>query len=78
MLSVLVRWVRESLVLSSHLVKSMDRTLSSFKRNQVAVHHYRHKKRWMGGAKSINVGKMQPGKTGEADTKIKGKTFTYG
>ena len=32
----------------------------------------------LGGAKSINVGKMQPGKTGEADTKIKGKTFTYG
>ena len=32
----------------------------------------------LGGAKSIKVGKMQPGKTGEADTKIKGKTFTYG
>jgi len=28
--------------------------------------------------KRDKVGKMNPGKTGEFDTKIKNKTFTYG
>ena len=28
--------------------------------------------------KNIKLGKMKPGTTGENDTKIKGKTYTYG
>lgn len=30
-----------------------------------------------GKGKNVKVGKMQPGKTGEFDTKVKNKTFTY-
>jgi hypothetical protein len=33
---------------------------------------------WPGKGKNVNVGKMNPGKTGEFDTKVKNKTFTYG
>ena len=32
----------------------------------------------LGKDKRIGVGKMRPGRTGENDTKIKNKTFTYG
>ena len=31
----------------------------------------------LGKDKRIKAGKMRPGRTGENDTKIKGKTFTY-
>ena len=34
-------------------------------------------KRPLGSTKTIGVGKMRPGRTGENDTKIKNKTFTY-
>ncbi len=34
-------------------------------------------KSWPGEGKRVKTGKMQPGKTGEFDTKIKNKTFTY-
>jgi len=34
-------------------------------------------KSWPGEGKRVKVGKMNPGKTGEFDTKVKGKTFTY-
>ena len=30
-----------------------------------------------GKGKNVSVGKMKPGRTGEFDTKIKNKTFTY-
>jgi hypothetical protein len=33
---------------------------------------------WPGKGKNVKVGKMNPGKTGEFDTKVKNKTFTYG
>ena len=33
---------------------------------------------WPGKGKNIKVGKMNPGKTGEFDTRVKNKTFTYG
>ena len=32
---------------------------------------------WPGKDKNVKVGKMRPGRTGEFDTKIKKKTFTY-
>jgi len=32
---------------------------------------------WPGKGKNVKVGKMNPGKTGEFDTKVKNKTFTY-
>jgi hypothetical protein len=32
---------------------------------------------WPGEGKNVKVGKMNPGKTGEFDTKVKGKTFTF-
>ena len=32
---------------------------------------------WPGKGKNVGVGKMNPGKTGEFDTKVKNKTFTY-
>ncbi len=32
---------------------------------------------WPGKGKNVKVGKMKPGRTGEFDTKIKNKTFTY-
>jgi len=32
---------------------------------------------WPGKGKNVGVGKMKPGKTGEFDTKVKNKTFTY-
>lgn len=35
-------------------------------------------KSWPGEGKRVKLGKMNPGKTGENDTKVKGKTFTYG
>jgi hypothetical protein len=34
-------------------------------------------KSWPGEGKRVKVGKMNPGKTGEFDTKVKNKTFTY-
>ena len=34
-------------------------------------------KRPVGSTKTVGVGKMRPGRTGDNDTKIKGKTFTY-
>ena len=34
-------------------------------------------KSWPGLGKRVKTGKMQPGKTGEFDTKVKNKTFTY-
>jgi len=37
-----------------------------------------NKSSYPGMGKSDKVGKMNPGKTGEFDTKIKNKTFTYG
>ena len=35
-------------------------------------------KSWPGEGVRVKTGKMKPGKTGEFDTKIKNKTFTYG
>ena len=35
------------------------------------------KGQWPGKGKNVKVGKMKPGRTGEMDTKIKNKTFTY-
>lgn len=32
---------------------------------------------WPGKGKNVRVGKMRPGRTGEFDTKVKNKTFTY-
>jgi len=32
---------------------------------------------WPGKGKNVKVGKMKPGRTGEFDTKVKNKTFTY-
>ena len=32
---------------------------------------------WPGKGKSVDTGKMRPGRTGEFDTKVKNKTFTY-
>ena len=32
---------------------------------------------WPGKGKNVNTGKMKPGRTGEFDTKVKKKTFTY-
>jgi hypothetical protein len=32
---------------------------------------------WPGKGKNVGVGKMKPGRTGEFDTKVKNKTFTY-
>ena len=32
---------------------------------------------WPGKGKNVQTGKMKPGRTGEFDTKIKKKTFTY-
>ena len=32
---------------------------------------------WPGMGKNVNVGTMKPGRTGEFDTKVKNKTFTY-
>ena len=32
---------------------------------------------WPGKGKNVEVGKMKPGRTGEFDTKVKNKTFTY-
>jgi len=32
---------------------------------------------WPGKGKNVKVGKMNPGRTGEFDTKVKNKTFTY-
>ena len=32
---------------------------------------------WPGKGKNVNTGKMRPGRTGEFDTKVKNKTFTY-
>ena len=32
---------------------------------------------WLGKGKNVNTGKMKPGRTGEFDTKVKNKTFTY-
>ena len=32
---------------------------------------------WPGKGKNVKVGKMRPGRTGEFDTKVKNKTFTY-
>ena len=34
-------------------------------------------KSWPGEGKRVKLGKMNPGKTGENDTKVKGKTLTY-
>ena len=34
-------------------------------------------KSWPGEGKRVKVGKMRPGRTGEFDTKVKNKTFTY-
>ena len=34
-------------------------------------------KRPLGSTKTVGLGKMRPGRTGENDTKIKNKTFTY-
>ena len=34
-------------------------------------------KSWHGEGKRVKTGKMNPGKTGEFDTKVKNKTFTY-
>ena len=34
-------------------------------------------KSWPGEGKRVKTGKMKPGKTGEFDTKVKNKTFTY-
>jgi len=34
-------------------------------------------KSWPGEGKRVKVGKMNPGRTGEFDTKVKNKTFTY-
>ena len=34
-------------------------------------------KRPLGSTKTVGLGKMRPGRTGENDTKIKKKTFTY-
>jgi hypothetical protein len=34
-------------------------------------------KSWPGEGKRVKVGKMKPGRTGEFDTKVKNKTFTY-
>ena len=34
-------------------------------------------KSWPGEGKRVKTGKMNPGKTGEFDTKVKNKTFTY-
>jgi len=35
------------------------------------------KQSWPGKGKNVKVGKMRPGRTGEFDTKVKNKTFTY-
>lgn len=35
------------------------------------------KNSWPGEGKRVKTGKMNPGKTGEFDTKVKNKTFTY-
>jgi hypothetical protein len=35
------------------------------------------KQSWPGKGKNAKVGKMRPGRTGEFDTKVKNKTFTY-
>jgi len=35
------------------------------------------KSSWPGEGKNVKVGKMKPGRTGEFDTKVKKKTFTY-
>ena len=35
------------------------------------------KQSWPGKGKNVKVGKMKPGRTGEFDTKVKNKTFTY-
>ena len=32
---------------------------------------------WPGKGKNVKVGKMKPGRTGEFDTRVKNKTFTY-
>ena len=32
---------------------------------------------WPGKGKNVGVGKIKPGRTGEFDTKVKNKTFTY-
>lgn len=32
---------------------------------------------WPGEGKNVNVGTMKPGRTGEFDTKVKNRTFTY-
>ena len=32
---------------------------------------------WPGKNKDVKVGTMKPGRTGEFDTKVKNKTFTY-
>lgn len=32
---------------------------------------------WPGKGKNVKVGKMKPGRTGEFDTKVKNRTFTY-
>ena len=34
-------------------------------------------KRPLGSTKTVGLGKMRPGRTGENDTKVKNKTFTY-
>ena len=34
-------------------------------------------KSWPGEGKRVKTGKMRPGRTGEFDTKVKNKTFTY-
>ena len=34
-------------------------------------------KSWPGEGKRVKVGKMKPGRTGEFDTKVKNKSFTY-
>ena len=56
---------------------SLTRLASKAKKGGSATLKGTNKSPWPGYKKNKQQGKMRPGRTGEFDTKIKKKTFTY-
>ena len=64
-------------VKSSASKDDQDSVLIQRKKGGSATLKGTSKQSWPGKGKNVKVGKMRPGRTGEFDTKVKNKTFTY-
>ena len=68
----------------SNLYKAVEKLGKKYNQDSVLIQRKKgatikgtSKTSWPGKGKNVKVGKMRPGRTGEFDTTVKKKTFTY-